>query len=93
MFYGEKAIDRSPGGTGTSARMAQLYGKGRLNVGDTYRLESLIGTIYEGKVEAATSVGSFDGMRPSISGWAEITGHNTIFVDDKDPLAHGFQLA
>ncbi|CAI8878617.1 4-hydroxyproline 2-epimerase 2 [Pseudomonas jessenii] len=93
VFYGEKAIDRSPGGTGTSARMAQLYGKGRLNVGDTYRLESLIGTIYEGKVEAATSVGSFDGMRPSISGWAEITGHNTIFVDDKDPLAHGFQLA
>ena len=93
VFYGERAIDRSPGGTGTSARMAQLYGKGRLNVGDTYRLESLIGTIYEGKVEAATSVRSFDGMRPSISGWAEITGHNTIFVDDKDPLAHGFQLA
>ncbi|WP_145307984.1 MULTISPECIES: 4-hydroxyproline epimerase [unclassified Pseudomonas] len=93
VFYGDKAIDRSPGGTGTSARMAQLYGKGRLNVGDTYRLESLIGTIYEGKVEAATSVGSFDGIRPSISGWAEITGHNTIFVDDKDPLAHGFQLA
>jgi proline racemase len=93
VFYGEKAIDRSPGGTGTSARMAQLYGKGRLNVGDTYRLESLIGTIYEGKVEAATSVGTFDGMKPSISGWAEITGHNTIFVDDKDPLAHGFQLA
>jgi 4-hydroxyproline epimerase len=93
VFYGEKAIDRSPGGTGTSARMAQLYGKGRLNVGDTYRLESLIGTIYEGKVEAAISVGTFDGMKPSISGWAEITGHNTIFVDDKDPLAHGFQLA
>ena len=93
VFYGDKAIDRSPGGTGTSARMAQLYGKGRLNVGDTYRLESLIGTIYEGKVEAATSVGTFDGMKPSISGWAEITGHNTIFVDDKDPLAHGIQLA
>lgn len=72
--------------------MAQLYGKGRLNVGDTYRLESLISTIYEGKVEAATTVGSFEGMRPSINGWAEITRHNTIFVDDKDSLAHGLQL-
>ena len=93
VFYGDKAIDRSPGGTGTSARMAQLFGKGRLNVGDVYRLESLIGTIYEGKVEAPVKVGSFDGMRPSVSGWAEVIGHNTIFVDDKDPLAHGFQLA
>lgn len=93
VFYGDKAIDRSPGGTGTSARMAQLYGKGRLNIGDIYRLESLIGTIYEGKVEAPVKVGTFDGMKPSVSGWAEVIGHNTIFVDDKDPLAHGFQLA
>lgn len=93
VFYGEKAIDRSPGGTGISARMAQLYAKGRLNVGDTSRLESLIGTIYEGKIEASTTVGSFQGMRPSINGWAEVIGHNTIFVDDKDPLAHGFQIA
>ncbi|MGE8066244.1 4-hydroxyproline epimerase [Pseudomonas sp. NPDC089569] len=93
VFYGEKAIDRSPGGTGTSARMAQLFGKGRLKVGDTFRHESLIGTIFEGKVEAATRVGEFDGIKPSISGWAEVIGHNTIFVDEKDPLAHGFQLA
>lgn len=93
VFYGDKAIDRSPGGTGTSARMAQLYGKGRLNVGDIYRHESLIGTLYEGKVESAVQVGKFDGMRPSITGWAQVTGHNTIFVDDRDPLAHGFQLA
>jgi proline racemase len=92
VFYGDKAIDRSPGGTGTSARMAQLFGKGRLNVGDTYRHESPIGTLYEGKVEAAVKVGGFDGMRPSITGWAQVIGHNTIFVDDRDPLAHGFQL-
>lgn len=93
VFYGDKAIDRSPGGTGTSARMAQLFGKGRLKLGDTYRNESLIGTIFEGKVEAAVKVGSFDGIRPSITGWAYIIGHNTIFVDEKDPLAHGFQIA
>ncbi|MNL61753.1 4-hydroxyproline epimerase [compost metagenome] len=93
MFYGEKAIDRSPCGTGTSARMAQLFAKGRLRVGDTFRNESLIGTIFEGKVEASVKVGTFDGIRPSIGGWAQITGYNTIFVDDKDPLRHGFQLA
>ncbi|SDA83225.1 Proline racemase [Pseudomonas sp. NFACC15-1] len=93
VFYGDKAIDRSPGGTGTSARMAQLFGKGRLRVGDTYRHESPIGTLYEGKVEAAIKVGEFAGIRPSITGWAQVIGHNTLFVDDRDPLAHGFQLA
>lgn len=93
VFYGDKAIDRSPGGTGTSARMAQLFGKGRLRIGDTYRNESLIGTIFEGKVEASVKVGMYEGITPSIGGWAQITGHNTIFVDDKDPLRHGFQLA
>lgn len=92
VFYGDKAIDRSPGGTGTSARMAQLYGKGRLKIGDRYRHESLIGTVFEGRVEAIASIGPYDGIMPSIGGWARIIGHNTIFVDDRDPLAHGFQI-
>lgn len=72
--------------------MAQLHGKGRLKAGETFRQESLIGTIFEGKVEEETTVGSFSGIRPSIGGWARIIGHNTIFVDDRDPLAHGFQV-
>lgn len=92
VFYGDKAIDRSPGGTGTSARMAQLHGKGRLAVGSKYRHESLIGTIFEGRVEAEAGVGSYRGILPSIGGWARVIGHNTIFVDDRDPLAHGFQI-
>ncbi|MBY5313668.1 4-hydroxyproline epimerase [Rhizobium leguminosarum] len=92
VFYGDKAIDRSPGGTGTSARMAQLYGKGRLRPGDTFRQQSLIGTVFEGRVEAETMVGPFKGIKPSVGGWARIIGHNTIFVDDRDPLAHGFQI-
>ncbi|ARM16453.1 MULTISPECIES: 4-hydroxyproline epimerase [Rhizobium] len=92
VFYGEKAIDRSPGGTGTSARMAQLYGKGRLAVGSRYRHESLIGTIFEGRVEAEAKIGPYAGILPSIGGWARVIGHNTIFVDDRDPLAHGFQI-
>jgi 4-hydroxyproline epimerase len=92
VFYGDKAIDRSPGGTGTSARMAQLYGKGRLEIGDRYKHESLIGTVFEGRVEAIASIGPYNGIMPSIGGWARIIGHNTIFVDDRDPLAHGFQI-
>lgn len=92
VFYGDKAIDRSPGGTGTSARMAQLHGKGRLRPGDTFRQQSLIGTVFEGRVEAETMVGPFKGIKPSVGGWARIIGHNTIFVDDRDPLAHGFQI-
>jgi proline racemase len=93
VFYGDKAIDRSPGGTGTSARMAQLHGKGRLPVGSTYRNESLIGTIFEGRVESTARIGSFEGILPSIGGWARVIGHNTIYVDDRDPLAHGFQIS
>ncbi|ARQ14126.1 4-hydroxyproline epimerase protein (plasmid) [Rhizobium etli] len=92
VFYGEKAIDRSPGGTGTSARMAQLHGKGRLTVGSSYRHESLIGTIFQGRVEAEANIGSYRGILPSIGGWARVIGHNAIFVDDRDPLAHGFQI-
>ncbi|MBB5664024.1 proline racemase [Rhizobium leguminosarum] len=92
VFYGDKAIDRSPGGTGTSARMAQLHGKGRLSVGSRYRHESLIGTIFEGRVEAEARIGPYRGILPSIGGWARVIGHNTIFVDDRDPLAHGFQI-
>ena len=92
VFYGDSALDRSPGGTGTSARLAQLYGRGRLQVGDTYRSESLIGTTYLGRVESACKVGEYDAMVPSISGWARVIGLNTLFVDERDPLAHGFQV-
>jgi proline racemase len=93
VFYGERAIDRSPCGTGSSARMAQLVGKGRLAVGQRFGHESIIGTLFDCRVEAATRVGSHPAILPSVAGWARVTGHNTIYVDDRDPLAHGFQLA
>ena len=93
VFYGDKAIDRSPCGTGTSARMAQLCGKGKLAIGAEFIHESIIGTMFEGRVEAAARVGNCDAIVPSVAGWARVTGHNTIFVDDRDPLAHGFQVA
>jgi len=93
VFYGEKAIDRSPCGTGTSARMAQWHAKGKLQTGDTFIHESIIGSKFTGKVEAETQTGDFPAIIPSIEGWARITGFNTILIDDEDdPYAHGFQV-
>lgn len=93
VFYGDKAIDRSPCGTGTSARMAQWAAQGRLNVGDDFVHESIIGTLFRGRVEGRTNVGDLPAIIPSIEGWARMTGYNTIFVDERDPLAHGFQVS
>jgi 4-hydroxyproline epimerase len=92
VFYGERAIDRSPCGTGTSARMAQLAAKGRLKPGDDFVHESIIGTLFEGRVEAAAQVGNHAAIMPSVAGWARVHGLNTIFVDSHDPLAGGFSL-
>ena len=93
VFYGDKAIDRSPCGTGTSARMAQLAAKGRLAVGDAFVHESIIGSLFHGRVEAATTVAGKPAIVPSVAGWARQTGINTIFIDDRDPFAHGFVVA
>lgn len=92
VFYGEKAIDRSPCGTGTSARMAQWASKGKLQKGDEFIHESIIGSQFIGKVEDVTKLGEFDAIIPSIKGWARITGHNNITIDDEDPYAHGFSV-
>jgi 4-hydroxyproline epimerase len=93
VFYGDKAIDRSPCGTGTSARMAQWAAKGKLRVGDEFIHESIIGSQFIGKVTATAQVGEFPAIVPSIQGWAKITGYNHLIIDDEDdPYAHGFQV-
>jgi 4-hydroxyproline epimerase len=92
VFYGEKAIDRSPCGTGTSSRMAQLFARGDLKVGDDFVHESIIGSLFNAKVEAEIIVAGYKAMIPSIGGWARMTGFNTIFIDDRDPFAHGFTV-
>lgn len=93
VFYGDKAIDRSPCGTGTSARMAQLAAKGKLRPGDEFWHESIIGSIFKGRIEAEASVAGRPAIIPSIGGWARQTGINTIFIDDRDPFARGFVVA
>lgn len=90
VFYGDKAIDRSPCGTGTSARMAQWAAQGRLGEGDAFVHESIIGSLFHGRVEALTRAGDRPAIIPSIGGWARVTGYNTILIDERDPYAHGF---
>lgn len=90
VFYGDQAIDRSPCGTGTSARMAQLAARGGLKAGESFVHESYIGSQFTGRIEAETSVGKFPAIVPSIEGWARIYGDNLITVDDDDPYWRGF---
>ena len=92
VFYGDKAIDRSPCGTGTSARMAQWYAQDKLKVGSSFIHESIIGSTFKGTVEQKTTAGSFSAITPSIEGSARITGYNTILIDSEDPYAAGFQV-
>jgi 4-hydroxyproline epimerase len=92
VFYGERAIDRSPCGTGTSARLAHLHAKGRLKPGNTFVHESYIGSRFIGRVEAETTIGDRAGIIPSIQGSAIMTGLNTIWIDDEDPFHAGFTV-
>ena len=92
VFYGDKALDRSPCGTGTSARMAQLAATGRLSEGEAFVHESIIGSLFTGRIEGRATVGDRPAIIPSIEGWARVTGFNTIVIDDRDPFAHGFQV-
>jgi 4-hydroxyproline epimerase len=93
VFYGDKAIDRSPCGTGTSARMAQWYAKGKLKKEDVFVHESIIGSIFRGTIEKELIFHGRPAIQPGIEGWARIFGHNTIWIDpEDDPYAYGFQV-
>jgi len=93
VFYGDKAIDRSPCGTGTSARMAQWYAKGKLAKGDEFIHESIIGSKFVGRIEEELELAGKPAIRPSVEGWAKIYGYNTIWIDkEDDPYAYGFSV-
>lgn len=96
VFYGDKAIDRSPCGTGTSARMAQWHAKGKLKKGDAFIHESIIGSAFTGTIEEEISNAFGTGkpaIKPGIEGWARVYGYNTISIDEEDdPYAFGFQV-
>ena len=93
VLVGENALDRSPCGTGTSARLAQLFTKGLIKEGDVYVNESYIGSQFKGRIERVTEVAGKIAIIPSIEGWARITGFNNILIDSEDdPYAEGFQV-
>ncbi|MBS1683026.1 MAG: 4-hydroxyproline epimerase [Bacteroidetes bacterium] len=93
VFYGDKAIDRSPCGTGTSARMAQWFAQGKLKSGEEFVHESIIGTKFIGRIEEVTELAGKPAIIPSVEGWAKVYGYNTIRIDpDDDPFAYGFQV-
>jgi 4-hydroxyproline epimerase len=93
VFYGDKAIDRSPCGTGTSARLAQLHAKGQLKKDEDFINESFIGSKFIGRIVEETTLNGKPAIIPSIQGWAKVYGYNTITIDDEDdPYANGFQV-
>lgn len=92
VFYGDKAIDRSPCGTGSSARMAQLFSQNKLKVGEVFIHESYIGSKFICRIEKSSKIQKIDGISPVIKGWAKIIGYNKIIVDSSDPFYNGFQV-
>ena len=92
VFYGERAIDRSPCGTGTSARLAHLFGTGRLDVGQSFVHESYICSRFTGRIEDRTNIAGLPAIIPSIEGSAIATGLNTIWIDRADAFWSGFTV-
>jgi len=92
VVFGVGQADRSPCGTGTSARMAEMHAKGKLKLNEEFVNESIAGTVFRGRLVEETRVGRFEAVVPEITGNAYITGFNQFVVDPEDPLKHGFLL-
>ena len=92
VFYGDRAIDRSPCGTGTSARLAHLAGTGRLREGEPFVHESIIGSRFVGRVRQTLDLNGIPAIIPSIEGSAFATGLNTLWIDPAQPFPTGFQV-
>jgi proline racemase len=86
------AIDRSPCGTGTCAKMAILHARGQLRVGDEFRHEGILGTVFTGRVVEETTAGQYRAIVPTITGQAWITGFATYVLDPTDPFPDGFTV-
>jgi proline racemase len=86
------AIDRSPCGTGTSAKMATLYAKGKLALNEDFVHEGILGTTFTGRLIRETKVGQYRAVVPTISGRAWITGFSQYVLDADDPFPEGFTI-
>ncbi|WP_422487342.1 proline racemase [Gudongella sp. DL1XJH-153] len=92
VVFGQGQLDRSPCGTGTSAKLATLFSKGLLKQNEEFVYESITGTMFKGRVLEETKVGEFDAVIPEITGSAYITGFNHFVIDPEDPLKYGFSV-
>ena len=92
VIYGESHMDRSPCGTGTTAKMTLLHHKGRLGIADTYRNTGPLGTFFEGRISHELTIGEFGGIIAQIRGSATITGLHQFVLDPDDPFQKGFLL-
>ena len=86
------AIDRSPCGTGTCAKMATLHARGKLGLNEEFRHEGILGTIFTGKLIEETQVGDIPAVVPTLGGEAWITGYANYVVDPTDPYPQGFKV-
>jgi proline racemase len=91
-IFAEGQVDRSPTGTGVSARAAIHFAKGQIGVGESITIESIIGSTFSVKVDRLTSFGQYEAVIPEVSGNAFITGKNTFWINPDDPLKDGFVL-
>ena len=86
------AIDRSPCGTGTCAKMATLHARGALGLGEPFRHEGILGTVFTGTLLEETAIGPYQAVVPELSGTAWITGFAQYVVDPQDPFPEGFTV-
>jgi proline racemase len=92
IIFGDGSVDRSPCGTGTCARMATLYAKGELKIGEPFVHESIIGTLFNGQLLREVMVGDYKAVVPRVGSTAYITGIQQFVIDPDDPLAMGFSF-
>jgi len=90
VIFGNNMADRSPCGTGTSAKLATLYARGKIGIGEDFVYESFIGSKFKGVIKETTKVDDFDAVIPMITGSAYVTGESTYVIDPDDPLKYGF---
>jgi len=91
-IFAEGEVDRSPTGTGVSARMALHYSKGEIKIGESMVIESILGTTFRGSVVKETKFGPYSAIIPEVEGTAFITGKSEFLIDPDDPLKYGFIL-
>ncbi len=92
ILVGDNSIDRSPCGTGTSARVAARYAKGELRLGETLVTESIIGSHFHARAVKEVSVGGIKAIIPEVTGRAFVTGMHTFVIDEDDPFKYGFKV-